>query len=333
MNALTLPGVSIKLIKQVVANHYRIPVDKMAEPTRLRRFAWPRQIAMTLAREFTGKSRAAIGRHFGGRDPTTVLAASRAVKRRAAANQQRREELAFLRSFLDRIAPKPAEDQMPDLYEELGIGRDASPEAIKAAHRREVQKHHPDRGGDKAKFQAVQLAYDTLKDGDRRRRYDETGETARAEKADPVTAQLAMLFDSLIDQMLQDGMPIETADMRKIAAEALEQKLNEIKSEKAKMERSLRKAKDLARRFKRKRRAKGPDVIGTTLARKSRDLASSVGRIGEAIEVWERAKVLLASYDYSWDKPPEASWPTRGTSFEFISMHEFGRPRPFGSES
>lgn len=44
----------------------------------------------------------------------------------------------------------------------LGVGAEATPEEIKTAYRKLASKHHPDKGGDTAKFQEIQRAYDTL---------------------------------------------------------------------------------------------------------------------------------------------------------------------------
>lgn len=58
-------------------------------------------------------------------------------------------------------------------YETLGVARDADEATIKSAYRSLRSKHHPDRDhGDTDKMKAVQIAYDTLSDEDKRAAYD-----------------------------------------------------------------------------------------------------------------------------------------------------------------
>jgi DnaJ-class molecular chaperone len=52
------------------------------------------------------------------------------------------------------------------------VARDATEADIKRAYRRLAMQHHPDRGGDQAKFQEIQQAYDVLGDGQKRAQYD-----------------------------------------------------------------------------------------------------------------------------------------------------------------
>lgn len=51
---------------------------------------------------------------------------------------------------------------MRDPYQTLGVDRGASPEDVKQAYRRLAARHHPDRGGDTARFQEIQQAYDAI---------------------------------------------------------------------------------------------------------------------------------------------------------------------------
>jgi molecular chaperone DnaJ len=65
---------------------------------------------------------------------------------------------------------------VPDLYELLGVPRDASPEDIKRAYRRQAREHHPDAGGDEEAFKQVTHAYQVLSDPESRLRYDRFGD-------------------------------------------------------------------------------------------------------------------------------------------------------------
>lgn len=62
-----------------------------------------------------------------------------------------------------------------DYYEVLGVKKDASADEIKKAFRRKAVEHHPDRGGDEAKFKELNEAYEVLKEPSKRQRYDQFG--------------------------------------------------------------------------------------------------------------------------------------------------------------
>jgi DnaJ-class molecular chaperone len=61
---------------------------------------------------------------------------------------------------------------MKNHYNTLGIERTASADEIKRAYRRLASQHHPDKGGDKNRFQEVEEAYRILSDPNRRQQYD-----------------------------------------------------------------------------------------------------------------------------------------------------------------
>ena len=65
-----------------------------------------------------------------------------------------------------------------DLYEVLGVARDASEADIKKAYRRLAMKHHPDRNPDpasEAAFKEAKEAYEVLSDAQKRAVYDQHG--------------------------------------------------------------------------------------------------------------------------------------------------------------
>jgi DnaJ-class molecular chaperone len=57
-------------------------------------------------------------------------------------------------------------------YQVLGVDRSADENTIKKAYRKLAAQHHPDRGGDTAKFQEIQGAYDILSDPQKRHEFD-----------------------------------------------------------------------------------------------------------------------------------------------------------------
>ncbi len=59
-------------------------------------------------------------------------------------------------------------------YEELGLKKDATQSEIKSSYRRLVKKHHPDIGGEKDRFIAIQVAWETLNDPLKKEKYDKT---------------------------------------------------------------------------------------------------------------------------------------------------------------
>ena len=66
---------------------------------------------------------------------------------------------------------------MANLYEVLGVQKNASQDEIKKVYRKLAVKHHPDKGGDPEKFKSITEAYNTLSDNNKRREYDNRGRT------------------------------------------------------------------------------------------------------------------------------------------------------------
>ncbi len=65
-----------------------------------------------------------------------------------------------------------------DYYAILGVEKNASDDEIKKAFRRAAHQHHPDKGGDPAKFKDVNEAYQVLGDKQKRVAYDQFGDAA-----------------------------------------------------------------------------------------------------------------------------------------------------------
>jgi chromosomal replication initiator protein len=87
---------SIAEIQAAVGAHFGLSQGELLSTKRSANVAWPRQVAMYLARELTGESLPAIGRHFGGRDHTTVLHACRRASARLADDNDARRAVEKL---------------------------------------------------------------------------------------------------------------------------------------------------------------------------------------------------------------------------------------------
>jgi chromosomal replication initiator protein len=97
---------TITEIQAAACKHFGISSDELLSAARTPRIAWPRQVAMYLARELTGESLPAIGRRFGGRDHTTVLHAWRRTSARIADDDASREAVEKLSQSLGCTAPR-----------------------------------------------------------------------------------------------------------------------------------------------------------------------------------------------------------------------------------
>jgi curved DNA-binding protein len=61
---------------------------------------------------------------------------------------------------------------MKDYYQTLNLSENASDAEIKSAFRKLAAQHHPDKGGNDAKFKEINEAYDTLKNKNKKQEYD-----------------------------------------------------------------------------------------------------------------------------------------------------------------
>lgn len=95
-------SITIEAIQKKVAEHFDIRLADMASKRRPENIAFPRQIAMFLARQMTESSLNTIGEAFGGRDHGTVLHACRLVKDRMQVDAHVRQVVHYLEKQLLR---------------------------------------------------------------------------------------------------------------------------------------------------------------------------------------------------------------------------------------
>lgn len=72
-------------------------------------------------------------------------------------------------------------DAHENLYDILGISKEADDNEIRKQYKKLCLTHHPDKGGNSENFQKIQKAYEILSDGSKRSLYDQTGMTEESE--------------------------------------------------------------------------------------------------------------------------------------------------------
>lgn len=105
------PVPTLAAITEAVARRYGVPSAALRGADRRQTLAEPRHLAMYLARRRGAAGVAAIGRHFGGRDPATVRHACGKIEERARTDPAL---LAVIASLLAELgAPAPITPESP----------------------------------------------------------------------------------------------------------------------------------------------------------------------------------------------------------------------------
>ncbi len=73
-------SVNVSRIQRLVARHFDVPPDSLKAKTRIGKVVRARQVAIYLTRELTELPLMEIGKHYGGRDHSTILHAIKKIK-------------------------------------------------------------------------------------------------------------------------------------------------------------------------------------------------------------------------------------------------------------
>jgi chromosomal replication initiator protein len=98
-------AVTVTGIQALVCEVFSLTREELLSANRSARIAWPRQVAMYLAREHTGETLPAIGRQFGGRNHTTVMHAVKATTRRISGDREAYDVVHSLTTRLQGVDP------------------------------------------------------------------------------------------------------------------------------------------------------------------------------------------------------------------------------------
>lgn len=194
-----------------------------------------------------------------------------------------------------------------DLYGVLGLGPDATPEELKAAHRRAVRRHHPDAGGDSAVFHAVQRAYGVLSDPGRREHYDRTG---RVDDTDPVARQRAQAMNLAAQTVMsiigEISVDLGSVDVIGLARERLRDNRRTVEGRIEECRSGVARFSEFLRRLKRKEQG-GVDNLRTMSEAQIKNIEGMIAQLEDEMKVVAQARELIEEYVYSYDQP-QTGW-------------------------
>ncbi len=93
---------TLDLIENLVASYYGIAIADLTGKSRSRPLVHARQVAMYLCREMTDETLISVGRHFGGRDHSTVLHSCRKIESLIRMKREIFQEVTELTNMINK---------------------------------------------------------------------------------------------------------------------------------------------------------------------------------------------------------------------------------------
>jgi curved DNA-binding protein CbpA len=188
-----------------------------------------------------------------------------------------------------------------NLYEVLGVTRDADYLAITKAYRARALRLHPDAGGTQAEFEQIKLARDVLCDPDRRRHYDATGAESPP-RADNAAAEIAQTVLKAIETVLGAAeFDIEHDDAIACAIASLEANADGIRQQRAGVEQQAARYRKALARLKPARDGDPPGQLHDMLAVQIAHIERHVGTGDAHLARLDAACAELRKYRYEVD--------------------------------
>lgn len=188
---------------------------------------------------------------------------------------------------------------MADLYEALGVAKDAKADEIRRAYRKAAKRAHPDGGGSVESFALVRCALDTLSDDKSRAHYDATGEVGEkpVDQTEAMAMTIAMnAIDSVLAAIAQRRARPEEFNVVSDATKHLRNLSREIVEKIANTKTNADQLRKLAKRFKAK---KGKaNRIGPMFLARADENDRNVAKGREEKQRVDRAIAILREHDF-----------------------------------
>ena len=178
-----------------------------------------------------------------------------------------------------------------DLYKELNISKDASQDEIKKAYHKKSKENHPDKKGTTKNMQKINHAYMILKDPEKRKRYDETGDE---NQINDEKSKIIQGIDSIINAFIEnppDNILYAISEIRSNNEEDRDKQISELQSKKTNIEKF------------RNRILKTPsdsnDYISNILNNKIGEIDNRIKIIEKQFELFMKALDIFEKYEFN----------------------------------
>lgn len=181
-----------------------------------------------------------------------------------------------------------------NLYDILGVPKDATEDEIKKAYKEQSKKSHPDKGGSDEKMAEVNRAYMVLRNKEKRERYDTTGE----ETEDKFESKFASLLNEIFLQIIEGSENVDNWDLIECFQTNVD---NLISQHKLKLEESMARIKKLGRVIKRVK-SRSDKRIYAILQSHVEFETQRTNLINSDIKFLKEAQEILGDYAYDFDR-------------------------------
>lgn len=201
-----------------------------------------------------------------------------------------------------------------NLYDTLGVKKEASADQIKKAFKKKAQKLHPDKNKDgddentEEEFKQLQKAYHILKDPTRRGNYDDTGQVVQEKSIEQEGWQcICQLYSSILDR--NNFMPFDFVKDINQNIRASKMQTTDILSS---CESDVKKIQNLIDC------TEGSEHLLNILDQRMKAISNKKNQCERSLEVLDMAKTLIDGCEYTGIVPgPEFTTGPSGASFNF----------------
>lgn len=212
-----------------------------------------------------------------------------------------------------------------DLYDILGIDKDADPKEIKDAYREKAKETHPDKeGGSKEKFELVHHAYAVLSDPLKKERYDKTGDGDQ--DGMNFEARLGNFFGMYLFRIVAsisvDPRQIRNRDVKEKFLKTAELCINEQRENLAKIKAEMKKVdmmKEFLGRFDSPKSPQLKRMFEVEIKRNSQKLELDKLKTEDEIEFLNKVIELLKHTSYKFDMEEPKTKTDQGFTFTIKS--------------